>query len=243
MANINIHPIDKSFLTDYCERNEKVSLATHRKFLKDDLGRLQMFASTCASLVSYYFHINPDRTKSIYYFLLYQRSKACYFKMAMAPVGTIERIELNKDWIFNIEAKETRDYINPSSWCDTLARSVIARDKEAIHWLMRFPTERIRKATATSPEYTYLFVDFLKAYYTRQSDVGPRLVASYKATDPSQVWEEYLDIMFKGDTPVMDVWIAYLKNDPVEFNVQLEKALILYREYCAADPKSIYTLI
>ena len=243
MGKIKLHPIDTDFIKEYCEWKENTSLVTHKKFENDDLGRLNMLSNTCQCLIGYYTHLKENKTKAINYFLLTQRAMKWYFKMATEEKGKITRIRLNDEWTFNIEAYPIRDFVDCSSWEETLYDAVIARDKEAIEWLLEFPEARMRDATSQGPEYTYLYVDFLKAYFKKSPDVGKKLLQAYKSTDPSLVYKEYMGTMLNHDAPIFDLWASFLSDKEEEFNQRLEKALLLYRDYCSDDPKNAYILI
>ena len=164
--HITIHNYDIETIKENRERSEDRFMPIHKTKFSDDLDLLQSLADDCMILTAYYSVHEKNPKKAAKYFLLDQRAMKWYFRLALEPAGTITRIHLDEEWVFNIEAFPTNDYVNCGSWEVTLYAAIIARDKEAIEWLLEFPEKRMHEATSQGPEYTYIYVDFLKAYFT-----------------------------------------------------------------------------
>lgn len=140
--------LDENHIRTYSLRKENVSLETHHKFKTDAIDRLQMLANTCLPLVGYYSNLDAGTAKAKTYFLLAQRGMKWYFHLALQPENSTHEVILSKDWRFTITAYPTEDFVSAVSWTETLMQAIIARDNEAIEWLLRFLEDRMRASSA-----------------------------------------------------------------------------------------------
>ena len=240
---ITHHLFDFEDVKEYGEITINDFLPIHTRHLKDSIDRLHMFSDDCVKAFHYYQFIAPDQPKAIEHFFLYQRAKAAYLQLAMAEPGVEHELRFNHEWTFHIKSAAVRSHTDTGYWQTALVNSLTARDHAAVQMLLNFSVERMRNATAKGPEYTFLFAEFLHAAFRGQPDSGQKLLATYQATDPSMMWEGYVEIMLDRDTPEMDVWAAYLANDRTQFNEALRRALELWKKSVSSQTKNIYTLI
>ena len=240
---ITHHNYDTEFCHEEGERAAIRHLDIHKQFLKSDMNRIFMFSDTCVRAFHYYQFIAPDQPKAIEHFFLYQRAKAAYLQLAMTEPGVEHELRFNHEWTFHIKSAVVRSHTDTGYWQTALMTSLIARNHAAVQSLLNFSVERMRNATAKGPEYTFLYADFMHAAFRGEPDAGQKLLTAYKATDPSMMWESYVDVMLKMDVPEMDLWTCYLSNDPKGFNEKLAVALELNKELESRTPKNIYTLV
>jgi hypothetical protein len=240
---IPLHKFDFGFVQKDCERTLNDFLPMYNGVTKGRTDILPKLSQICGSLVRYYTHITPDTGKAKYYFHVCQRCMKWYFRLVLPEPGQVVPVTINDEWSFDITTCQSRDWVNAGSWVYALDMAIIARDREAIQWLLEFPEERMRNATIIDNEYDFLFVDFLKAFFSGGKDQGRKLLAAYKATDPKLLHEEVIDTALKLHVPVMDLWASFLSNNEEEFNQRLEKALLLEREFSSDHPMNTFSLI
>ncbi|MEU6128570.1 immunity 49 family protein [Saccharopolyspora sp. NPDC047091] len=123
-----------------------------------------------------------------------------------------------------------------ADWLDALWTAVICRAQHLVVELCATPTDTLRNAGGRFDEYMYAWVDALKAFFTRDEDLYPRINRSIELTAPEELTGGTPpDIVLHRYYPSMNLLFDVAGRNAEQFNTDLREAVELHQSFWSAD--------
>lgn len=144
-------------------------------------------------------------------------------------------LRLGKDeCVYSTRSDEST--VHALSWLRGFFLNAICRQSGPIDDMYKVPTDLLRRSSTKSPEYRYLFVDALKAFWNGEQRCSTLILNALEATDPERSdiragdWTLYLDV------PQLQL-LFYIASEDNDFEKNLPKAADLHSEYWTSNKK------
>ena len=115
-------------------------------------------------------------------------------------------------------------------WVRGFFLNAICREYDLIDSMCRTPTELLRQSSTKDPEYRYLFVDALRAFWTGELQSGNIILSALEAADPERSDVHSADWTLHIDVPLLQLLFHVNSNDD-DFAEQFPKAVALFQQY------------
>jgi hypothetical protein len=125
-----------------------------------------------------------------------------------------------------------RGYLTPGDWLRGFHLACICREPRINDSLCTYPTERLREASkhgVHSPEYAFLYVEMLKAFWRNDSDLQGYFIKAYEAT-VKETYENYVDYALNIASYEIQLF-SHLHTEPEKFNEVLAEALERHKKH------------
>jgi Immunity protein 49 len=130
----------------------------------------------------------------------------------------------------------TTGYLDPGNWIQAFYLACICREPHINNSLCEYPTERLReerKHGVRSPEFAFLYVELLKAFWRRDDDMGDYFVNAYEAVMEETDFVDYALNIARYELKLF----SHLHREPEKFSEVLVEALEHYKFHYFADNK------
>lgn len=174
----------------------------------NNLGSLMRIAIEAASLASV---VAPDGAETLKHLAVAARASAELFEAARSG-GVDESI------------------VEPRKWITGHFLGHICRSEDVLNSLSQTTSETLRKSSTTHPEYRYLLVDALRAYWAKAAETKRLLVNVMEATDPDRPDIQKPEWVLNIDVQTIRV-LFYTLEGSEEFENALIHALELHKKY------------
>lgn len=121
-------------------------------------------------------------------------------------------------------------------WLRGFFFNAICRESGLIDDMCKLPTELLRRSSTKDPEYRYLLVDALKAFWNGDSQCSTIIVNALEATDPERSDIHEQDWALDIDVPQLQLFF-YVATKDRKFEANLPKAADLHNQYWSANKK------
>jgi hypothetical protein len=233
MTTIERHKIDID-LNDMIARTGCIHEKLLNKLPADPSVSSYLYANCMEGFNYEMFNVNKEKAK--YYFNIAQQAIVAHFRFVSFPD---EKIEI-KIGDINLKSKgyETDDSVSTGYWRMALALSVIKRDWESIGHLIDVPESVLRKSNSISDEFNFTYVKFLKSLWASGStDYGKKLLETYDAIEEKNIKIQDYSLVLRMISPQLAMYGDALSNNVVEFNKDLEQALLSWKSICEEGAK------
>ena len=241
MKKIELHTYDAKAIKDnakwHYDRIPKLMETIRQKEIS-----LDGLYDRCKVLAIYEYILNRNEKECLKYIDYSMKALLGHFEQASYPGQEVE-IEICGEKI-NVRGKESEDYkLGPMFWLEGIYMAIILRDKESILKFMNIPIQVMLNANMNDEELFMVFVFFLKNYLSSNKDTGELLIDAYKLTDP-KLYEPERNLFIQNTiTPQLELFISMIKDDQIEFDKDLEKALTRFKSFYNQMPKEEYGLM
>jgi hypothetical protein len=230
---IQRHKIDveacRTRFADGCER-----LPRYISYVKDNPSGLSGVASLALKVVRFGSVASPESPLVMDALTIAANALTGMFAVARASGQSVD-VVLGSESV-NLNGKIDRSIVEAHSWLTAFWASLICRDSSLINSLCETPLERLRLSPTTNPEYRYMLVDALQAFWTGAPDIGRRLVTTLDATDPIRENIHARDWVLFLDVPLIQVLFYVLGRD-IKFEDAFIEAVKSHNQYWTASQK------
>ena len=228
MARIARHETDVAFSRQRAEAEAKKPEA-YLKALPKNLSHASMLRSTTQSWAAHLTVADPASPRICEAIRLGAEGVAALFTAATAGKGEVE-VRLGGQRV-RAAAAVDMSAAHPGNWQGGFFLAAICREKALLDALCAAPTDMLRRSSTKGDEYTYLYVDALRAFWRKEDGAPAVLLEAIKATDPERVEIAPEDYVLGIAVPQMEVLYRLMDLDGPGFNTALEKAASLHRKY------------
>lgn len=123
-----------------------------------------------------------------------------------------------------------------SQWLKGVFVNTLFGDRKLVADMCDTPTELLRTSSTKAPEYKYLFVDAIKAFFANGTDCSKLILEALEATDPQRSDIRTPDWTLNIDVPLLQHLFYVQKMDP-DFAEQFPKAVELHKKYWTSSKK------
>jgi hypothetical protein len=230
---IQRHKIDVEAIREDFDRESK-RLPEFLPYAKTNPSALSIIASIALNLVRFGSAAAPGSALLRYGLTVAAQSLTSIFAVDRATGENVEILLGDERMI--LPCKIDKSIVEASKWISAFWLGIICRDSQQLNSLCETSIERLRQSPTTNPEYRYLLVEALQAFWRGSPDIGKRLVATMAATDPEREDIRAPDWVLKLDLPLIQSLFHVLARDE-EFGETFVQALKLHKEYWTASQK------
>jgi hypothetical protein len=119
----------------------------------------------------------------------------------------------------------------PGNWVNTFYLAVIRRDMSLLDTLCDTPIDALRLSSTKSDEFSYLWVDALRAYWLNQDGVIAKVLAAMDATLPEHLVIAPQAFATLIAFPAMSAFFSLVEQDGDQFDLRLAKAVDMHKRY------------
>ncbi len=135
------------------------------------------------------------------------------------------------DDTFEVDAVQSKAYIDPINWSKYFYTALLSRDRKAINELLEVPESLMREAQLKCDEVDFAIVRFLKGLYQSNADLSNLLKEALELTDPKENDSGRADYLLYLKFPELNLYRIAFSNNEKEFNDELQEALELHKKF------------
>ena len=165
--------------------------------------------------------------------LISARAGAAFFK---AATTTQDRFDYLLRTPITLDATGPTHSHTPAMWLDALATAIICRTQGLVADICEYPTNLLQ---GNFDDYIFAWVDALKAFFTGDDDLYPKINRSIELTDPEQLPGLPGEIALHRYYPSMKLLFNLAAGNAQAFNEDLHEALQLHRRFWTANEERI----
>lgn len=161
-----------------------------------------------------------------------QASSALFVTASSEKLPVEVRLDDGQHCVFNERPDQSTTHA--SRWLRGFFFNAICRETGLIDDMCKVPTELLRRSITKDPEYRYLLVDALKAFWNGDSQCSTIIVNALEATDPQRSDIREQDWTLDIDVPQLQLFF-YVATKDKEFEENLPRAADLHNQYWSAN--------
>lgn len=128
------------------------------------------------------------------------------------------------------QSRPDQSTVHAFRWIRAFFINAICRASGLIDTMCQTSASLPKRSSTTDPEYRYLYVDALRAFWNRDAEANEKILSALEATDPEREDIVRSDWTLKLDVPQLQ-HLYYVNNQNVEFAEQFPKAVELHKQY------------
>lgn len=169
---------------------------------------------------------------------------AAVFALARAGSSPVD-LPLASETATRLQGPVPRDMLSPTAWLTAAWCAMAANDFPSLMNLSYSPTSLLRESPIKGDDFSYRYVDAVRAFWTSEPQTSHILLEALRATDPELIQRGDVDYVIGVDVPSLDLFYAIVQNDETRFQSALVKVLDGHKEYWSAASRrnDIYGLV
>ncbi|QDU49457.1 immunity 49 family protein [Gimesia panareensis] len=161
------------------------------------------------------------------------QASAAIFQLVSSDKLPVE-VPLGEGHSCVFDARPDESTVHAFQWVRGFFLNAICRETDLVDMMCRTPTKLLRQSSTKDPEYRYLFVDALRAFWAGESQCNKLILAALDATDPERGDVQSVDWTLKLDVPLLQL-LFYLNSNDDDFAVHFPQAVKLHQQFWSSS--------
>jgi hypothetical protein len=227
---IQRHEIDRALARERFEASIDL-LASVPEAARDADG-VNLVAKAASEIVINGSVVDPDSPEIPKALRLGAQAYGAFFAAAFATPDEPVTVVVG-DGRFTYHSAPEESTLHVGRWLDGFFFARFAADATALGHLMSISSDLLRDSSTKSPEYDYLYMEAIEAWFDREKSVADKIAQALAATNPNtnQVYDEDWALYLASFQ--IQTLMSVLTHDP-DLNNVLAKAVESHRTYWSA---------